>query len=360
MDNYTLFTPGPVDVPDEILGRSGKPLVYHREAKFAELYQAVAQGLRNIMYSNGKIFLFSSSGTGAMEAACTNILARGDTAVVAVCGKFGERWRELCTAYGFDPITINADYGKMIPPEKLDAALEKTAKPAIVFTTLAETSTGVLNDIKTFGEITSRHGGFLVVDGVAGIGADLCPQDEWHVDILVGASQKALMSPPGVAFLSVNDRAFLKMQQCDLPRYYFDLQIYDRFLNKQQTPWTPAITILYALRAGIDVILKRGLEQNFQLHRDIAQYVRGRIGKMALELFSENPSNALTVIKMPAGIISTDIIQEVKEKHGILFANGQGEMRGHILRIGHMGNYSVEKMKGALDALEVVLNRRRQ
>ncbi|UCC12016.1 MAG: alanine--glyoxylate aminotransferase family protein [candidate division WOR-3 bacterium] len=360
MDKYTLFTPGPVDVPDEVLKESGASLIYHREAKFADLYRAVAQGLQKIMYSSGKIFLFASSGTGGMEAACANILARGDIPVVAVCGKFGERWQELCTMYGFDPVTIKADCGKAIPPEKLESALQKTKKPAVVFTTLAETSTGVLNDIKAFGEITKKHGAILVVDGVAGIGADYCPQDDWHVDILVGASQKALMTPPGVAFIAVNDRASQKMQKCDLPRYYFNLQIYEKFLNKQQTPWTPAITILYALRRGIELILKKGLEQNFQLHREVAEYVRGRVKKMELEIFSEHPSNALTVVKMPEGITSTDIIGEVKEKHGILFANGQGEMRGKILRIGHMGNYTIKKMAGALDALEEVYNRRRQ
>jgi aspartate aminotransferase-like enzyme len=360
MDNYTLFTPGPVDVPDEILKKSAEPLIYHREAKFAELYQAVAHGLQKIMFSHGKIFLFASSGTGGMEAACTNILARGDIPVVAVCGKFGERWQELCTVYGFEPVTISADCGKAIPPEKLDAALAKIKKPAVVFTTLAETSTGVLNDIRTFGEIAKKHGAYLVVDGVAGIGADFCPQDEWHIDILVGASQKALMAPPGAAFIAVNDRAAQKMQKCDLPRYYFNLQIYEKFLGKQQTPWTPAITILYALRAGIDRILSKGIEQNFSLHCETAEYVRDRIRKMSLEIFSEHPSNALTVAKMPDGIISTDIIQEIKEKHGILFANGQGEMRGKIIRIGHMGNYSIKKMEGALDVLQEVLNRRRQ
>ncbi len=360
MDNYTLFTPGPIDVPDEVLKESGASLVYHREAKFAELYNAVAQGLQKIMYSTGKIFLFASSGTGGMEAACTNILSRGDSPVVAVCGKFGERWQELCTTYGFDPVTIKADCGKAIPPEKLESALHKTKKPAVVFTTLAETSTGVLNDIKAFGEITKKHGAYLVVDGVAGIGADYCPQDDWHVDILVGASQKALMAPPGVAFIAVNERASQKMLKCDLPRYYFNLQIYEKFLNKNQTPWTPAITILYALRMGIELILKKGLEQNFQLHREVAEYVRDRVKKLELEIFSEHPSNALTVAKMPEGITSTDIIVEVKEKHGILFANGQGEMRGKILRIGHMGNYTIKKMAGALDALEEVYNRRRQ
>jgi aspartate aminotransferase-like enzyme len=183
----------------------------------------------------------------------------------------------------------------------------------------------------------------------------LCPQDDWHIDILVGASQKALMSPPGVSFISVNDRAFEKMKESDLPSYYFNLKIYEKFRVKNQTPWTPAINVLYGLKSSLDSILKRGVEETFEHHKNLAEYIRERVRNMGLELLPEHPSNALTVMKVSKNN-STMLINELKEKHGILFADGQADLKGKIIRIGHMGNYDISKMTGVLDALETLLS----
>jgi aspartate aminotransferase-like enzyme len=360
LDSYTLFTPGPIDVPDEILKETSKPIFYHREEKFTELLGKTAEKLKKVLYSKGRIFFFASSGTGAMEAACSNILSSSDKPIVAICGRFGERWLELCRAYNIKPVVIKEDYGKSIIPEKIEDILKKKNKPTVLFTTLTETSTGALNNIKTLGEISKRYNSYLVVDGVAGIGADFCPQDDWHIDILVGASQKALMSPPGISFISVSDRAFKKAGHSDLPRYYFNLEIYEKFRVKNQTPWTPAITIFYGLKKGIENILDTGLDKNFDNHKKMAHYVRERIKKMQLEILPENPSNALTAMKMPKNIDSTAVIKELKEKSGILFANGQGTLKGKIIRIGHMGNYSIVKLDRALNPLESVLNQQRR
>ncbi len=331
--------------------------MYHREAQFAELFRIISEGLKHILGSSGRIFLFSSSGTGAMEAACSNILSRSDEPVVAICGKFGQRWLELCQAYRITPTVVQEEYGCSIKPEKIETVLKQKAKPTVVFTTLTETSTGALNDIRAFGEVVKKYGAFLVVDGVAGIAADRCPQDAWHIDILVGASQKALMSPPGVSFIAINERAFEKTQKSDLPTYYFNLAICEKFRTKHQTPWTPAINVLYGLNKGITTILQTGLEQNYARHEDVAAYVRERVTNMGLETLARRPSNALTVVKMPRHLTSTDIIKELKEKHGVLFADGQGELSGKIIRIGHMGDYTKEKMRPALDALEHIIKR---
>jgi aspartate aminotransferase-like enzyme len=355
LNNYTLFTPGPIDIPEDVLQAGAKPLVYHREEKFQQLLSNIADKLKKIIYSNGKVFFFTSSGTGAMEAACCNILSSKDKPIVAVCGKFGERWLELCEMYKIEPIVVKEEYGKSIEPEKIEKILKKINKPTVLFTTLTETSTGALDDIKSFGEISRKYDSFLVVDGVAGIGADFCPQDNWHVDILIGASQKALMAPPGISFMSISDRAFEKTKKSDLSKYYFNLQIYDKFIVKNQMPFTPAITVLYGLERGLDTILKKGLDENFKHHEKIASYVRKRINEIEFELLPESPSNALTVMKMYSGMDSTLIIKEIKEKHHILFANGQGDLRGKIIRIGHMGNYDINKLARALDVLEGVL-----
>jgi aspartate aminotransferase-like enzyme len=352
---YVLFTPGPVDVPEEVLKSASCPLLYHREESFGELLNQTAENLKKILEAEKCIiFFFTSSGTGAMEAACCNLLSKKDKPVVAVSGKFGERWLELCDAYGIEPIPVRADYGKSIPPEHLEAALKGTQKGTVILTTLAETSTGALNDIATFGEISRRYDAYLVVDGVAGLGADHCPQEKWHIDALVGASQKALMAPPGIAFVSLSERAVERTKHSDLPKYYFNMSIYEKFRAKNQTPFTPAITVICGLHKGLDMIVKHGIEENYRKHADLAHYVRGRVTAMGFELFAESPSNALTVIKMPKNMDSTPIIKKIKEEHGILFANGQAHLRGTIIRIGHMGNYTIEKLGHALDILESV------
>ena len=355
LSNYTLFTPGPVDLPEDVIKETAQPLIYHREEKFQKLLAEIADKLKKIIYSNEKIFFFTSSGTGAMEAACCNILSSSDVPIVAICGKFGERWYELCKSYKIEPIVIKEEYGKSIKPEKIEQTLKQLKKPTIVFTTLTETSTGALHDVKAFGEISKRYDAFLVVDGVAGIGADFCPQDDWHIDILVGASQKALMAPPGLSFISVSKRVLEKAKKSDLPKYYFDLQIYDKFLERNQMPFTPAITVFYGLGKGLANIIEAGLDENFRRHRENGEYVRKRVIEMGFEMFPEFPSNALTVIKMHKGMDSTPIIKEIKEKYHILFANGQGELKGKILRIGHMGNYDINKLGQALDVLKKVL-----
>jgi aspartate aminotransferase-like enzyme len=353
---YTLFTPGPVDVPEEVLKSTACPLLYHREESFGELLKQTVDKLKKILDAGKcRIYFFTCSGTGAMEATCCNLLRKKDKPVVAVSGKFGERWLELCETYGIEPIVVRAEYGKSIAPEQLEAALKEAQKGTAILTTLTETSTGALNDIEKFGEISHRYEAYLMVDGVAGLGADYCPQDKWHIDALVGASQKALMAPPGIAFVSLSQRAAERIEHSDLPKYYFNMNIYEKFRNKNQTPFTPAITVVCGLHKGLDMIVENGIEENFKRHAGLAQYVRERVSAMGFELFAESPSNALTVIKMPKNTDSTPIIREIKEKHGILFANGQAHLRGTIIRVGHMGNYTIEKLGRALDILESVL-----
>lgn len=354
MKIYKLFTPGPVDVPEDVLNATAQPMIYHREDKFKTFLLDITTALRKVLFTNHTIYFFTASGTGAMEAACVNILASTDVPVVASCGKFGERWIEMCRNFKVEPTVIQEEYGRAIPPERIEGILKKRGSPTVVFATLTETSTGVLNDIKTIGAVCKKYDSLLVIDAVAGLGADYCPQDEWNVDIMIGASQKALMTPPGISFISVSPRALEKIKKSDLPKYYFHLSAYEKFLEKGQTPWTPAITILYGLKKGLDKIIKEGVKENFRRHAKIADYVRKRVKKIGLEIFPEKPSNALTVMKMPPHVVSTDIIKEIKDNHGILFANGQGEMRGKILRIGHMGNYTITKLARAVDILEKV------
>jgi len=353
--NYKLFTPGPIDLPEDVLYATAKPLVYHRDEQFGLLLSEITAALKKILYTNNKILFFTSSGTGAMEAACANILSSNDEPIVAICGKFGERWLDLCNIYKVNTTVLKEDYGKCIKPERLEEVLKKKNKPTVIFTTLTETSTGVLNDIEFFGKISKRYDSFLVVDGIAGIGADFCHQDDWNVDVLIGASQKALMAPPGISFMSISSRALEKTKKSNLPRFYFNLANYEKFLEKGETPYTPAITVLFGMKKALHKILKIGIEKNFKRHTDMGNYVRTQILKMGLEIFPERPSNALSVMKMPAGISSTDMIKKIKNEYKIRFSDGQGELKGKILRIGHMGNYNITKLSKALNILNRIL-----
>lgn len=359
LKEYKLFTPGPIDIPEEILKATAHKCIYHREERFGMLLDQINEMLKKVIDCHYKIYLLTASGTGAMEAAYVNMVSKADAVVVAICGKFGERWAELCTSFNKRPIVVRQEFGKSVTAEMIENGLKKAKKPAVVFTTLTETSTGVVNDIHTISEVVKKYEGYLVVDGVAGIGADRFYQDRWGVDVVVGASQKALMAPPGIAFVGISARAFEKIKSSDTPRYYFNFCLYDKFLEKGQTPWTPAITILYGLKKGLEKIKRIGIEKNYERHHQIGEYVRKWVKNMGYELFPENPSDGLTVIKMPSGMESTPIIKECKEKYGILFANGQGEMKGKILRIGHMGNYSLKKLHQALDILKKVMAQNR-
>ncbi|MEO0128800.1 MAG: alanine--glyoxylate aminotransferase family protein [candidate division WOR-3 bacterium] len=358
MKGYKLFTPGPIDIPEDVLQATAHKCIYHREDKFRVLMNDITDMLKKVIDCRYRIYILTSSGTGAMESSYVNVVSSSDEVIVAVCGKFGERWVELAQSYGKKPIIIKQEFGKPVTPEMIEHGLKQTKRPPLVFTTLTETSTGVVNDIKAINEVVKKYEGYLIVDGVAGIGADPFYLDKWNVDVIAGASQKALMAPPGIAFVGISQRIFEKINNSDTPKYYFDFKLYEKFLEKGQTPWTPAITVLYGLKKGLEKITKMGIEENFRRHQKISEYVRKRVKKMGYELFSESPSNGLTVIKMPDGLDSTEIIKECKEKYGILFANGQGEMKGKILRIGHMGNYNIKKLSKVIDILEMVMAKR--
>jgi aspartate aminotransferase-like enzyme len=349
---YILYTPGPTEVPDLVLQATAQPLVYHREASFANIYTATIKELKKIFMTNGRIFVLTSSGTGAMEAAVSNLISRNDKALVVVCGKFGERWRELLLRYGAYARNLETRYGKSVTPEELERKLKTDDSIKYVFTTLTETSTGALLDIQSFGKICQKLNRLLIVDCVAGLGADEFRMDEWHVSVAVGASQKALYSPPGLSFIAISEPAWQIMQNCRSPKYYFDLQLAEKFAQKGQTPWTPAISIFSGLLIALTRINKKSIAKFWREHELIAEFVRKQIKSMHLEIFPEHPSNALTVIKMPEGIDGAKLLEYIKTKHKMLFANGQAEMRGKIVRIGHMGYFTKPGIIKALNAFK--------
>ncbi|MCS7250610.1 MAG: alanine--glyoxylate aminotransferase family protein [candidate division WOR-3 bacterium] len=337
MKKYLLLTVGPVYVPKNLLKRASDDLIYHREEKFHDLFSSIISQLQKILFTKNKIFIFTASGTGAMEAAVSNLSPKIGKALVVSCGYFGERWREILRSFGYYVEILKSEPGKGVALEEVERKIKLDDTIKYIFTTLTDTSTGVKQDIKNFGRIARENNRFLIVDGICGIGADEFYFDEFYCDILCGASQKALGGIPGISFLCVNERAWEIIKKSNTPRYYFDLLNYEKFLNKKETPFTPAINTLYVFDNCLKKINKIGIKKYWKRHEDNANFVRKVLLKNNLELFSQFPSNALTIIKMKEGVDSSEIIREIKEKKGILFSNGQRELKGKIIRFSHMG-----------------------
>lgn len=343
---YKLWTPGPVAVPKEYLKALNNDLVYHRDELFGKLLTSVVKGLQQVFLTSQPVYILTCSGTGAMEAAVANLVNPGERVIVAHAGKFGERWREINIRFGAYVDELARPYGESIPREELERKLKSNDAARCVFTTLTETSTGAVNDIKAFGEICYRLNRILVVDAIAGLGIDELQMDAWHVDVAIGGSQKGFACPPGLSFIAVSEKAWTQIEKCKNSRFYFDLRQYKKFAEYGQTPWTPAISLFYALNLTLKSLIRKGIQKNWQEKEKLASFVRREIEKMGFAIFPQHPSNALTVIRMPEGVDGTKIVDYCKRVHRILLSNGQAELRGKIVRIGHMA--SVTKLEAKM------------
>jgi aspartate aminotransferase-like enzyme len=345
---YKLYTPGPVAVPKEYLQTLASDLIYHREESFGVLLDSVVKGLQQVFLTSRPVYILTASGTGAMEAAVANLINPNERVVVAHAGKFGERWRELVIRFGGYVDELSRPYGETIPAEELERKLKSDDAARCVFTTLTETSTGVTHDIKSFAEICHRLNRILIVDAIAGLGIDEIQMDNWQVDVVIGGSQKCLAVPPGLSFIALSERAWEVVEKSRNARFYFDLRQYQKFAEKGQTPWTPAISILYALDWALRKLNRKGIKKNWQEKAQIASFVRREVEKLGLLIFPQRPSNALTVIRLPETVDGTKIVEFCKKQHRILLANGQAELRGRVVRIGHMGPVTKTEMKRVL------------
>jgi aspartate aminotransferase-like enzyme len=350
--NYRLFTPGPVEVAEEVLAENGKRFPYHRDRTFAEVVEQVTADLKNILFTDSRIFFFTSSGTGGMQAALVNLFSEGDEVLVTSIGKFGQRWKELADVYRLKINYMPFEFGQTVDPEKLEEALSANPNIKAVLSTFTETSTGAKNDVKAMGEIVRRYERVFVLDSIAGLIADELRMDAWNVDVAIGGSQKAIGAPPGLSIVAVNERAWNLVEASTMPNYYFSMKIAEKFRKQGFTPWTPAITAMMSLAVSLKNFKERGIENVWADHAHWASFFREKAGQMGFSFLPRNPSNALSAIKMPDGVESTPIIAEIKEKEGILFANGQQELKGHLIRIGHMGHANEADTLRALEVLE--------
>jgi serine---pyruvate transaminase len=354
-----LMTAGPTPLPPEVSLAMAEPMLYHRAPAFVEVYARVLGRLKDVFQTQNEVLLFASSGTGAMESAVANLVRPGEPALVASCGKFGERWAELCGAYGARTEHWETEWGRKIEPAELDRRLDRSEGIEVVFTTLSETSTGVVNDIRELTEVCHRHGALIAVDAVSGMGAVSLPQDAWSVDVVVAGSQKALMTPPGLAFASPNQAALDRAAAVPGRRFYFD---WLRTLEGQRkdppdSPFTPAVSLVQGLDVALRMMADEGLERVFARHRLLGRATREATRALDLELLGNNDDNAnvVTAIRLPDSIDGGAVPKIMRDRFGVTIAGGQGRLKGKIARVAHCGYFGAHDIVVTTAALELTL-----
>jgi len=353
-----LFTPGPTPLLPEAQAALAAPALHHRTRAFQGVLDRVRDTLRYFFGTTNEVIFFASSGTGAMEAAIANFFSPGDRVLVGTAGKFGERWVELAKAYGLQIEKVESPYGKAISLDQIKETLQGHGDLQGVFFQATESSTGVRHDTEGIARLSReiRPSALVIVDAITGLGTTHLDIDEWGLDVVIGGSQKALMVPPGLSFVSVSERAWACAKTARLPRYYFDLQKERAAALKHDTAFTPATSLLVGLAEALDRIHKLGRENLIRNAQVLADCTRKGVEALGLPVFAEVPCDALTAVCAPPGISSDDIEKQMKEEFGAVVANGQGTMKGKIFRIAHLGYYDFTDMVGVIAALEMVLS----
>ena len=354
-----IMTAGPTPLPPAVSQVMAEPILYHRAPAFIEIYARCLANLRVPFQTSNDVLAFAASGSGAMESAVFNLARRGEPAVVASCGKFGERWKELTEALGAETIHHDAGWGNKVEPADLDALLGAHPGVEVVFTTLSETSTGVVNDVEQLTQVAHRHGAMIVVDAVSGLGAVPVPQDEWGVDVVVSGSQKALMCPPGLGFAAVTEAALERAAAAPGGRYYFDWTKTAKGQRKDppDSPFTPAVTTFMGLDVALRLIREEGLERVFARHRLLGRATREAVKALDLELFGPEDENAnvVTAIRLPEGIEGGKVPGRMRDHYGVTIAGGQNQLKGQIARIAHCGYFGPFDIVTTLAAFEMTL-----
>ncbi|MFH1678827.1 MAG: alanine--glyoxylate aminotransferase family protein [Candidatus Omnitrophota bacterium] len=354
--NY-LFTPGPTPLPPQVCQALGKPIIHHRTPQFQGILKEAQEGLKRVFKTGNDVFIFACSGTGVMEAAVVNFLSNADTVITVEGGKFGQRWTEICRAYGVNVEVIKVKWGNAVQAQEIKSRIHNSgAKVKAVFTTFCETSTGVVNDMRAIGKVVKDSEAILVVDAISGIGAAPLLTDEWSCDVVVSGSQKGLMLPPGLGFISVSPKAWDLVAQSKCPKYYFDLKSAKKALDKTDTAFTPAISLIVALNESLNMIKEEGMDNIFLRYKKMAEAVRKAAGALGLELFAPTASSdVVTAIRLPPGIDGEKLVKTMRDTYGVTIAGGQAEFKGRIIRIAHMGYIEEFDIVMVIACLEKVL-----
>ena len=329
--------------------------IHHRTEEFRTVYRSALADLKEVYGTTNDVLCFAASGTGAMDASVSNLFSRGDKVVVCTAGKFGERWVEIAKAYGLDANVLKAEYGDVVTPDRVEAALKAEPATKGVFIQASETSTGVEHDVKTIGEMVRKTDAIFVVDAITGIGTMPLDVEGWGLDVLIGGSQKAFMIPPGLAFMSVSPKAWKFADTATLPHYYFSLKKEKKNGDAGESSWTPATSLVLALGEALKYIRKTGTANLIENAQLLARATREACGELGLEVFAKRPGSSVTAVKAPTGMDSGVIVKGFKERFGAIIANGQGSMKGQIFRMAHLGYFDFADMFGIIAGLELIL-----
>jgi aspartate aminotransferase-like enzyme len=350
-----LLTPGPTPLYPPALHAMMASDIHHRTEEFRNIYKAALADLKEVYGTGNDVLMFAASGTGAMDASVSNLFSPGDKVIVATAGKFGERWVEIAKAYGLDANVLKAEYGDVVTPDRVEAALKAEPATKGVFIQASETSTGAEHDIQTMAGIVKKTDAIFVVDAITGLGTMPLDIDGWGLDILIGGSQKAFMIPPGLAFLSVSPKAWKLADTATLPHYYFSLKKEKKSADANDSSWTPATSLILALGEALKYIKKIGTPNMIANAQMLARATREACQEMGLEVFAKRPGSSVTAVKAPAGMDSKVIVKGFKERFGAIIANGQGSMQGQIFRMAHLGYFDFADMFGIIAGLELIL-----
>ena len=356
MQKRYLLAPGPTQIPPEVLLKMAEPIIHHRNPLFESIVAEVRENLKYLFETKNEVLIFASSGTGAMEGSVTNMLSAGDKAIVVRSGKFGDRWANICKAYGVETIAIEIPWGDAMDPADIEKALKNNPDAKGVYIQATETSTGAKFPVKEIADIVKNYPDTLmVVDAITGLGVFELPQDKWNIDVLVGGSQKALMLPPGLAFAGVSDKAWEFNKKSKLPKFYFNWAKEFSNLQKNQTNFTPAISLIVGLRESLRMIKEEGLENVYRRIDILAKATREGAMALGLKIFAKTPSAAVTAIVAPEGIDGQAIYKSLWKKYGVTGAGGQDQLKGKIFRIDTLGYADKYDVITAISALEFTL-----
>lgn len=352
-----LFTPGPTPVPESVMLRMAEPIIHHRHPEFKEILSRVNENLKYLFQTEQPVLTLASSGTGGVESTFVSLFSPGDTVIAVNGGKFGERWVKMPRTFGLNAVEIRTEWGKAPTAEQILTSLRAHSDAKAVYLVHSETSTGTATDVKTLARVIRDNSDALVcIDGITAIGAHEFRFDEWGIDVCVTGSQKGLMLPPGLAFVAVSSRAAAAMETSALPKFYFDLRKALKAHAANDTPWTPAISLIIGADAALQMIRSEGIENIWKRHERLALALREGITAIGLKLFSDSPSFAVTPVWLPQGVEWKAFNKTLKGKYGITIAGGQEAFTGKIFRIAHLGYYDELDMITVLSALEMTLN----
>ena len=352
-----LLAPGPTPVPPEILLAMARPIIHHRAPEFAEIFGQVRENLKWLFQTRQDVMTLVSSGSGGMESAVANFLSPGDKALVINGGKFGERWVKLCQVYGAKVEEMKVEWGTAVDPQAVAQALKKDPSIKAVYVQASESSTGVAHDVKALGGIIQPLAGtILVVDAVSAMGVFDLQTDVWGLDVVVTGSQKALMLPPGLAFVSVSEKAWSLAEKAKNVKFYFDLKKEKDSQAKNQTAYTAAVSLIVGLNEVLTQLKTEGLQNIFARHKQLAHAMRQGMLGAGLTLYpKQSPSDALTAVNAPEGVDGQAIYKTLREKYGITAAGGQDHLKGKVFRLAHMGYSDLFDVIIAVSAVEMVV-----